>query len=318
MLLLRTDEMRLHSIDAFRGLAIVLMVLYTLGIMLEAAGGVFTHNAEGSLHLGDFVLPMFLFASGMSLVFFHEKRKKKSRTEYALDVMERFGKFVLISMFLSPFSAGGFLQMDEVMLSAVLFLACILLIGLPGFALFIAGLAVFVLYFALSSLSLLPDFSLHYLGGYPAAIFYLPVMLGGIIVGKQVAAKKELLMPLFCAISVSALLLFIIGPWKMDASPSFMALSVALSLLVFVLMKDFRNEHLEYLGQHPFRYWVLMYVLLKIPLMLYAMYAGLDVPLGWGSALILTLLCVPALYLASRGIDFLLKPHPEAKGGKTH
>ncbi|NYZ73979.1 DUF1624 domain-containing protein [Candidatus Micrarchaeota archaeon] len=340
--------MRIRSIDAFRGLAIMLMVFYTISFLLSRSlPDLLRHNVAGSLHIGDFVLPLFLFASGMSLVFFHEKRKKKKARDYVLDVVERFGKLVLISFFISPFSAGGFLQMDEVMLSAVLFLACVALVELPEFALLMAGLVVFVLYFALDALLLLPDFSAYYLGGYPAAVFYLPVMLGGVIAGKRVAGKKGLTIALLGAGLLFVVLLLLVPPYKSDATPSFMALSVLFSLLVFVLVEGLvgrerasgmtreriaRPEHdtagvgrdeerrgiLEYLGRQPIKYWVLMFVVVKIPVEVYAFSAGLELPLelGWTNAVLIATLCVPVLYGISLGIDMVtgrLKPQSKEK-----
>jgi len=176
--------MRIHSIDVFRGISILLMVFFTLILRLsDSLPDLIVHNVRESLHIGDFVLPMFLFASGISLVFFMKKRKDLETT--ILDIVGRFGKFVMISLFISSFSAGELFGMDELMLSAVLFLPVVLLIRFSDKVLAGVGIGVFTLYFALQAFALLPDFALHYLGGYPAAIFYLPVMLAGAIVGKN-------------------------------------------------------------------------------------------------------------------------------------
>jgi len=329
--------MRLRSIDAFRGLAIVLMVFFTLTLTFSSQlPDLITHNVAGSLHAGDFVLPMFLFASGMSLVFFHEKRKKKKALEYALDVVERFGKLALVSFLLSPFTAGIF-QMDEVMLSAILFLVCVVLVGLPEMVLVLVAFAVFAIYFALYDLSLLPDFSAYYLGGYPAAIFYLPVMLGGVIAGKLIAEKKGLAPALLGAGLLFVVLLLVVPPDKSEATPSFMALSVAVSLLVFVLIeravgtgrerkrtsdepglvgteRGVVSGFFEYLGRQPINYWVLMFLLARIPLSFYAIYMGIELPLGlgWMEAVILAAAYAPLLYLVSRLGDFV-----SGMGGKA-
>ena len=183
--------MRIPSIDLFRGLAIALMVFFTISYWTSANLPEFLkHNEADSLHIGDFVLPMFLFASGMSLVFFHEKRKGKKG--YWLDAIERFGKLVIISAILSIFSAGAFLGMDEVMLSALLFLASLLLLQLPEAYLVSVSLAIPTAYALITAYTgLLPGFGSAYLGGYPAAIFYLPVMLTGVMVGRRVESGEE-------------------------------------------------------------------------------------------------------------------------------
>ncbi|MBU0532576.1 DUF1624 domain-containing protein [Candidatus Micrarchaeota archaeon] len=297
--------MRVKGIDTFRGLSIVLMVFFSLIMRLsDKLPDCLIHNVDDSLHLGDFVLPMFLFASGMSLVFFAKKREKKKKIDYYLDVVERFGKLVLISLFLTPFSAGEMLGMDEVMLSAVLFLITIVLLGFSEIIIVAVGIVVVVAYLILQQIVLLPDFSAYYLGGYSAALFYLPVMLAGVIAGKRM---KELGKVTGIAVIISVLLFLVVPPYKMVASPSFMMLSVVLSLLGFALVKDLEIEQLEYLGRKPIRYWVLMFVVLLIPIGFYGYLTSGSTALGfeWPIALILSLLCLPLLYLMSRGIDFV-------------
>jgi len=292
--------MRIHSIDVFRGISILLMVFFTLILRLsDSLPDLIVHNVRESLHIGDFVLPMFLFASGISLVFFMKKRKDLETT--ILDIVGRFGKFVMISLFISSFSAGELFGMDELMLSAVLFLPVVLLIRFSDKVLAGVGIGVFTLYFALQAFALLPDFALHYLGGYPAAIFYLPVMLAGAIVGKNLDKLKEMFV---ISVAISIVLLAIIPPYKMAVSPSFMALSVSISLLVFILVQKIRNGAIEYLGKKPIRYWVLMFAILIVPLDFYIISTGEDrVSLWWFDAVLASLIAMVVLFAASKAID---------------
>jgi len=292
--------MRIHSIDVFRGISILLMVFFTLILRLsDSLPDLIVHNVRESLHIGDFVLPMFLFASGISLVFFMKKRKDLETT--ILDIVGRFGKFVMISLFISSFSAGELFGMDELMLSAVLFLPVVLLIRFSDKVLAGVGIGVFTLYFALQAFALLPDFALHYLGGYPAAIFYLPVMLAGAIVGKNLDKLKEMFV---ISVAISIVLLAIIPPYKMAVSPSFMALSVSVSLLAFILVQKIRNGAIEYLGKKPIRYWVLMFAILIVPLDFYIISTGEDrVSLWWFDAVLASLIAMVVLFAASKAID---------------
>jgi hypothetical protein len=296
--------MRIRSIDVFRGISILLMVFFTLIIRLSnSLPDLIAHNVRESIHLGDFVLPLFLFASGISLVFFAKKRKKlKSQV---LDILERFGKFVLISIFLSSFSAGELMGMDEVMLSAVLFLPVVFLVRFSDKVLAGIGIGVFALYFILQSAMLLPDFTLHYLGGYSAAIFYLPVMLAGAIAGKNLDKIKEMFV---ISIIISIVLLAITSPHKMSLGPSFMALSISVSLLAFILVQKTRNEILEYLGKKPIRYWVLMFAVLIVPLDLYALSIGEErVSIWWFDAVLASLMAMVLLFFVSKAIDAIIK-----------
>jgi len=300
---------RVRAIDSFRGISIMLMVFFTLFGMLCREPEALTHNVPGSVHAGDFVLPMFLFASGMSLVFFGKKRARDRG--YVLDVAARFVKLALVAMLLSPFSTGVLFDMDEIMLSALLFLPCALLLFLPDAAIVALMAAVAALYFALGSLSLLPDFNAAYLGGYAAAVFWLPVMLGGVLAGRRVAVGRGYagLAAVFALMTLA--FVFIFPPWKMNASPLFMALGIDMSLLAYVIIERFlerrgiRPGFVEEIGAAPMRYWILMFVFLLIPMEIYSMRIGMPLGTGWPAALTFSILSIPLLYLASRMLDAL-------------
>lgn len=302
--------MRLREIDVFRGLSILCMVFFTIVFrMSRTLPDFLKHNMQGSLHIGDFVLPMFLFASGMSIVFFFRKREKEKPAVFAMDVLGRFGKLALIALFLSPFSAGEALGMDEVMLSALLFLPTVFLARFEPKAIAAVAVAVMILYFVVSSAGLLPDSRVHYLGGYAGAVFYLPVMLCGLIAGKMLDRASGLAIG-FLAAAVA--LMFIVPPYKMSLSPSFMMLSAALSMMVFIASSRIDSKRLEFLGRKPIRYWVLMFLLMVIPLSFYSAYAGERLPLDFSApeAVTITLLLLPSIYLVSLGIELLFNRFP--------
>ena len=292
--------MRIRGIDLFRGLSIVLMVFFSIIVRLsDKLPDVLEHNID-TLHFGDFVLPMFLFASGMSLVFY---AKKREGTKYILDIVERFGKLLLISFFLTPFTVGTFLGMDEVMLSLVLFIPTLFLIRYSDKVIAAAGVLIFLLYFGLSSMNLLPDFSNYYLGGYDGALFYLPVMLGGAIAGKNIERVEKLVVP---SVLLTAVLLLIIPPYKMVVSPSFMALSVSFSLVVYLLIRNLDIRPIEYLGKRPLYYWIMMWFVLLIPLMF--VFIGEELPLGfeWQQAVVVALAAMIVLYYTERGFSYIV------------
>ncbi len=307
--------MRIASIDFFRGLSICLMVFFSIYGVLSSTPDFLQHNEPNSLHFGDFVLPLFLFASGMSLVFFAKKRESLSRPTFILDCLNRFTVLFLISMFLSPFSAGGFLGMDEVMLSAILFIPTVALFALPSRAIAAVSFLPFFLYFALASSSALPDFGAHHLGGYPAAIFYLPVMLWGALAGRRIAERKPQLPLLAASSALSALLLLISPPHKMVAGPSFMSLSISLSLALFILSDYLLKKgaapapgFFQYLGRKPIRYWVFMFLFLLIPINLYTFTSGTETPLELGGlqSFLISTACIMFLFLISKIADFIM------------
>jgi len=297
--------MRVRAIDAFRGTAIVLMVFFSLAFNLSSElPGILKHNQPGQTNPGDFVLPMFLFASGMSLVFFAKKRGNADAAAYAMDIIGRSGKLALVWVFLSPFSSGVMLGMDELALSLVLSAATLLLIGLPDNWIAAAALAPVAAYLALGYAGILPDFSGYYLGGFAAVPFYLPVMLAGVIAGRNMEAIWKLAI---AALIIGLALSFAAPLSKTAVSPSFIAVSIAVSAGAFLAVERLGLGALEYPGRKPLEFWILMYVLLIIPLVFYAIGTKSDIPLGlpWPLALGISAACIPVLVAASKALELV-------------
>ncbi|MEA3459021.1 MAG: hypothetical protein U9R21_10145 [Candidatus Thermoplasmatota archaeon] len=280
---------RHRSIDAFRGLAILGMVFFTVTLRLSSdLPDSLRHNVWGFVHLGDFVLPMFLFASGLSLAYFLREREKEERKVFLIDVIKRFAKLAFVGVSLSFFSAYGFLEMDEVMLCALLFIACVALSRFDWKV--VLGIIFFInlSYIFLMQLNQVDIFIGHYLGGYPATLYYLPVMLTGLTIGKGIISEK-----LWCEknkifvvmIFIFFILFLIFIPInKMTASPPFIMLSILFSLMVFavievVLCNMGATSKLENMGRKPLRYWVTMYIVFIIPLWLYVEFSRQTLPL---------------------------------------
>lgn len=262
------------SIDTFRGVAIIAMVFFTLTLKLSNdLPEIIRHNSYDSLHIGDFVLPMFLFASGLSIAYFIKKKESMKKREYKVDILRRFIRLVIIACILSPFSANGLFEMDEVMLSAILFIFCILLLKLNMKILIGIIFSINISYILLKEYYGTSIFEGYYLGGYPAALYYFPVMLIGFMIGKELITIQ-----VFCKknwIIISIIVLFFFISWifipikKLEATPSFMMLSVLFSFSIFVfvdkIVKKRRFKEIEYLGKKPIRYWMMMYIIFIIP-----------------------------------------------------
>ena len=271
---------RNRSIDAFRGVAILGMIFFTVTLKISSTlPDPLRHNVRDSVHIGDFVLPLFLFASGLSLAYYVEKGKKENRMQFLRKVIDRFGKLAFVGLSLSFFSAYGFLEMDEVMLIAISFLACIALERLDWKILICLVLLIDLTYLILMRTDRVDIFERHYLGGYPASLYYLQIMLIGSMIGKGILKKS--LFTRDNLIIVSFVILFFIffrmfiPINKLSVSPSFMLLSILFSFLLFSILHKFKlhervSGQLEYMGQRPMRFWLLMYILVIIPLRFWA------------------------------------------------
>ncbi|CAI0557658.1 unnamed protein product [Linum tenue] len=92
---------RLASLDAFRGLCVLLMIVVDYG------GSVFPiigHSPWNGLHLADFVMPFFLFVVGISIALVY--KKEPNRSEATWKAVGRAAKLFLLGILLQ----GGFLH----------------------------------------------------------------------------------------------------------------------------------------------------------------------------------------------------------------
>jgi predicted acyltransferase len=306
-----------HSIDSFRGIAIIGMVFFTVTLRLSSnLPDILRHNVWGTVHLGDFILPMFLFASGLSLAYFLKKRENEKKNLFLQSIFLRFGKLAMVGISLSIFSACGFLEMDEVMLSAILFITCIALSKLNWKILIIIIFVINSSYVALIFFDMTSIFVGHYLGGYPAALYYLPAMLTGLVIGKGIISKG-----LWCgsnqtvmwATFIFFLIFLIFIPLnKMTATPSFVMFATLFSFIIFVVMTEINSKitslkKLESIGRRPLRYWLMMYIVFLIPLWFYVEYSKQTLPLNisWYSGILISFGVLISLYFISHIIEYI-------------
>lgn len=229
------------------------MVIFALNWKLTADLPTFLrHNEINDLHVGDFVLPMFLFASGLSLAISHQRARVCLLRKVSF--WKRIALQVAISLVMAPFIGYSFLVMDELMLNALLSVPCALLLSMGGRALFVASSLTFILYSVLSSFDLLP-LSNYYLGGYGAAIFYLPIMVAGATTFMDEGKVRRNLVGWGLLFVVTALF---IPPRKLLVTPSFFALANMVCLLIYLGVRHRQHPAIEYLGRRPLRIWILL------------------------------------------------------------
>ena len=309
---------RNKTLDLLRGFAIIGMVFFSIIVRLaDNLPDLLEHNVAGEVHTGDFVLSLFIFASGISTAYFINKRKDKKKSEFLLDIIERLGKLIGISILLSPFSSGAAFGMDEVMLIAIMFGFSIIFFPLANQYYVIVSILLLVFYSFLVSQFGFSIFDNAYLGGYKAAIFYLPIALGGLAIGKNGGIVKSVL---FASAILFILSLFFFPIDKLRATPSFMFASVVIGTATYALLNSFNKkislQSIEYLGQKSLRYWILMFVLFIIPFSYYSL--ATEVTITWTNAVIVSVTLLFVLFGVSKGIDnfiifFLTKMMPNRK-----
>ena len=289
-----------HTIDAVRGLAIAGMILFTVAPQVcQSLPSFLAHNDFHRLLIGDFVFPLFLFTSGMSLAHLATRIKTRGFTGIFRKILLQA---VTLAVF-SPVTTGHFLGMDEVGMNLVLFFPCLLIANLPTFGIIAVQLSVLLGYFVFQAYGWLPDFHRVYLGGYFGAIWYLPIMLGGVLAAKYPTSRMTIALG---SLLTALLLSFFIPPLKMISAPSFMALSIGVCAFLLHLVQGKRSGFLEYLGLRPLRVWVLQFLLVLGPLRLgvYQIFDIQQLDIPWFLVPVAALATLFVIVIASLLIDW--------------
>lgn len=268
---------RNSTLDLFKGVSVLLMILFTLGNFLSPGSKLFSHNIFGYIYPGDFILGLFVFASGASTIYFNTNREKEKRLTIYLDLFERFLKLFLVSFLATPLISGTY-ALDEVLINAIVFSVVFITIDLFSiFSLYLLIFILIILYFAL-----LPDLysffgPQFYLGGYPSIIFYLICGAFGALFSHcfsfDLSSKIRYFFFLF---SLSIISLFFI-PMKLISSPSYMILSALFATILYLFLNlfflPFKNnfilKNLIYLGSKSLRVWLMMIFLFLLPALIY-------------------------------------------------
>lgn len=181
---------------------------------------------------------------------------------------------LLVSLFVTPFSVGQVLGMDEMMLNLVLTVPALIILSFGKTITWGIVLAVWAVNIAIIYADGLPELPQQYLGGYQMAVFWLPILLGGAIIGGPIkwrGAERSMLRQLGIWMMLLAVAVALSGwPDKMRVTAGFGVLSVVVCMVVHYALKhlSLRCRWLEYFGSRPLRMWGLMFCLLG-PLRLY-------------------------------------------------
>ncbi len=302
------------QLDLLRGIAVAGMFFFSFVLTLsDSLPLLLAHNVPDKLLPGDFVLSLFLFCSGISLAMVRERYPHLFDWNLWRRLGTRIGQMVLVSLVVTPFSVGRVLGMDEMMLNVVLTIPALLIIGWGPRGIWSAAVCVSVVYLVLVRLALVPESPSEYLGGYPMAVFWLPMLLGGALVHSVSVREMVRQLSMWLVLLAAAVLL---GGWpdKMRVNPAFGALSVVCCIAVLGALRhlSLRCRWLEYFGSKPLRMWALMFFLLG-PVRLYGEIAlkRSVLQLSPMTAVLISVGWMGCCYYISRGWDRV------AKGGKT-
>jgi len=302
------SSVRDRQLDLVRGVAVAGMFFFSLVAALSnSLPTILTHNVPGSLLPGDLVLSLFLWASGASLTIMFNRYKTLKNWGLWRKLIKRLTQMIVVSIIVTPFSAGSLLGMDEMMLNVVLTIPALVVVSFGPKITYLIIFGIWIAHEVAVSLGLIPSLPPIYLGGYPLAIFWLPILLSGSLSYNLSWGELKRSSPLWGALTAMA----ICGLGKADKmsiTASFGALSVFIAIGLLAIFRRYQvtSSYLEYFGSKPLRMWFLMFCLLG-PIRLYAeshQLVGLALSLSPSLAVVGSLGWMMTCYGISRGCDF--------------
>jgi len=300
--------MRINSLDAFRGLAILLMIfVHFINWFSKEVPLYLKYDLAKHVTLGDLVAPLFLVAVGISLWLSYSKRTEKGQKylEIGKVYFKRYFLLIVVGLVLDMLRRGSINFTWGV-------LETIGVAALIAFLLIRYSDKVLVAVIALSSaiysyLSILPDFSyLVYhspFGGMPAIISWLSLALIGVMIGKRLVKsfdeKKKFLLFLFKSaavlIAVAVLLSFVVPLDRGLVSTSYVLLASAGGLMVFSVLfflieqKGMKLRFLTDFGLSALIVFIAQYLFIAIPIKLLGLHKAFPLANGIVIALLLAL-----------------------------
>lgn len=296
------------QLDLLRGVAVAGMFFFSfVATLSDSLPSGLTHNVPGKLLVGDFVLTLFLFCSGVSLALVCSRYETLWTRDVWRKLSIRLFQMVAVSVFITPFSASAVLGMDEMMLNAVLTVPAFLVIACGRKWVWVTAFVVWVVRDILVSVGVVPALPTVYLGGYPLAVFWLPIILGGALVWSL--SEREIARQLMVWVGLLVLSVVLSGwPDKMALTPSFGVLSICVALVMLLVFRRYgvRCRWLEYFGSKPLRMWCMMFCLLG-PTRLYAeiVHKRMVLSLSPLTAVVASLAWMGCCYWLAKGWDAL-------------
>ncbi len=295
---------RLLSIDQFRGLAILLMVLanYLAGVALVPAW--LKHAPDIGLTVIDLIAPFFIFAIGLTYgLSWNRRLARQGLVKTSQHFITRFMAIIGIGAVLS---AGEiWLQVDGTTVNwgvlqaiGVAGILALLVIGLPAVWRLLVGFAILVIYQYMLDTSWLSAVLHSPHGGLPGSISWGAMLILATVFADLFhdPARHKLCAPASVATLLLGIILsFVLPLSKNRVSSSYVLISLGISALLFLVLDwlaSKRNLSLAFLvtwGRTP----LVLYVL---HLLLIGIFFLPDIP-AWYSAAPLWLVLLEALFL---------------------
>ena len=275
----KSDPSRLSSIDQFRGLSILLMVLANYLAGIQSMPAWLKHAPDIGLTITDLIAPFFIFAIGLTYGLSFNRRVASLGRQKTYQHF--FTRFMAITGLGAVMSAGSiWLQVDEAAVNwgvlqaiGVAGVLTLVVIKLPSVWRAVIGLCLLAVYQFMLNAFWLSDVLLSPHGGLPASISWGGMMILATVLADffHAPSKRKFFFPLSgMTLLIGVGLAIFLPVSKNRVSFSYVLISLSISALTFFildwLVKE-RKFHLALLaawGKNPLALYILHLLLLGI------------------------------------------------------
>jgi len=267
---------RYVTIDAFRGLAVCLMIFISAFYLLTYNIPFFLlHNQEGAFLFFDLVAPMFQFVLGMSLFFFiqHRRMRGVNKKEIESQILQRYILLIALGFILDAITYLNFQSWGVLETLGLGGILAFLLSDRTDRGRIIISILILSVYSLLYSNSAFSSLITMPHGGPIGALSYTIISILGFMTAERLYHRKSdrsffaSMLKVALAILVAGVILSFFVPFdKTKASPSFILAAGGIVLIfyltLFTVYKTARHtfDILRAFGSTALSMWVTMYI----------------------------------------------------------
>lgn len=270
------EHSRIISIDAFRGFAIIGMVIVNYAARISWVPAILKHAPDIGITVADFIAPFFIFAIGLTYRQSFERRVEGGG--FAKAAGHFAGRYLAIAGIGAVITAGEplageFVNWGVLQAIGMAGLVCILFIRLKTYVRLLTGLAMLIIYqLILDAFMLKTTLSSAHGGLFGSLSWSAMLILSTVLadVFRQSRKRYVILSVLFLAAGIASVMLYPVS--KNRVSLSYVLITLAAGALLFwifdiVIKTEKSGAFLIWWGANPLLLYILHQLLLGVILL---------------------------------------------------
>ena len=233
------------TLDRFRGLAIILMLIVNDLDTVQGIPAIIKHARDTGFHLADIVAPLFIFAIAFTYRGSFLRRAAENKAQAYFHFVSRYMAIIGIGTVLSAISeaAGEHSDWGALQSIGVAGLLALLVVKLPAWARALSGFAVLAVYQALNQGPIRELVFTADHGGLLGSVSWAAMLILCTVLAELFAKGVKTFLPCVLALSgLAAASAFLVPVSKNRVSASYVLVSLAACCVVYLLVELFTKK----------------------------------------------------------------------------